>query len=68
LLDVKPIVDLFLSFVEFFHGSIENFIIQLTTMLTNRLRKIGLDFAVLFSAVPQRDMSVKEVQESIFFL
>jgi hypothetical protein len=37
-------------------------------MLTNRLRKIGSDFAVLFSAVPRRDMSVKEVQESVFFL
>jgi hypothetical protein len=36
-------------------------------MLTNRLRKIGSDFAVLFSAVPRCGMSVKEVQESFSF-
>ncbi len=37
-------------------------------MLTNQLRKIGSDFAVLFSAVPRCGMSMKEVQESVFFL
>jgi hypothetical protein len=34
-------------------------------MLTNRLQKNGSDFEVLFSAVPRRDMSVKEVQEAV---
>ncbi|KAL5645334.1 hypothetical protein ACJX0J_000332 [Zea mays] len=34
-------------------------------MLTNRLRKIGSDFAVLFSAVPRRDMSSLGFRNSV---
>ncbi|KAL5645234.1 hypothetical protein ACJX0J_000203, partial [Zea mays] len=37
-------------------------------MLTNRLRKIGSDFAVLFSAVPRRDMSSLGFRNSNFHI
>ena len=58
MLDVKSIVDLFLSFVEFFSRPnkefdkpmifFPSFIIRLTILLTNRLRKIGSDWNEYF--------------------